>query len=264
MSYFIYPDARLFRDYLKAIERFSDEPIFHMDAEEMMTRSLNVDRVMAIELHLKKQVFDEYLCSSLLDFRINLKDLLTEKRAPLRQAPDKYMKIRMDLNLPGPNAKAKREYCTKLLGQLTKEWTFQHLDIDESESLPSPLKFNFDVEIELIAKALKDIIADADPSMPLTVTAFPDYAVSFDQKTEERKYHVGLKHGDPDLLRVKTLQECSSKYSVAYLEEILKSLEPLTEIVCLRFSKNMPVEVTPHLPDPDSHLRMWCAPRIEE
>jgi len=265
VNYFVFSDAKLFRDYLKAIETFSDEPLFHMDAEELMTRTLDPSRVMAIELHLKKQAFDEYLCGSPLDFLLDLKSMLTDKKAPLSKPPEKHVRLHMNLNLPDPDNAKKTDYCMRLEGELTKEWTFEHTDLSESDTLPPALKFdNFEAEIELLVKAFKSIVADADPDAhSLTITTMPEGDVFFDQKGE-RKYHVPLKRGSPALLDAKATQQRSSKYGVTCLEQIVKCLEPLAEIINLKYTKNMPLQITARLAEPDSELKIWLAPRVEE
>jgi len=249
-DYFIYDNATQFKNYLKLLNQYFDELYLTMDQEGIKIRQMDPSRVSMIIFEMPKWIFREYSCEQERKIAIALDSLIGSGKKPFRKTEkDESVKFEFkDL-----------EYQVTLMKQLKRTWTLPLLD-DEFDEPPEPKLPESEAIITLTVDSLNKIIDDLVEYESLTIITEPDQ-IKFIQQTDTQIYGVPIRIGDEPLLKLETNNLTKASYKVNYLKPFINSLKPISSIITLQYSENMPIILTAHPPE-ETTLKIYVAPCI--
>jgi len=262
-EFFRFEPAQQFKKILKVVHEFSDEASFTMNETGLAVRQMDASRITMIDLVLKKEAFDEYLAPEEFKFCLNLDDMLGKGcSGPLKniKKDDSIKFLFNEKNWDIAKSSFTAVKCDVVVqGRLKREWKTDLLELEEEEN-PVP-KISFNAKVVMILADLLDVMKDLEDDPGVKFSA-RDGTFEVTQKQDTKSYRVPFTTADSLLDLQLSEDKAVANYSVNYLKILLQALKPLTQIVTLEYSTDMPIKISVHdLPGVD--LALYVAPRIE-
>ena len=239
-------DVSVLKDSLDAISSLITEATFKIDKNGMNLIAMDPASVAMVIFKILPSVFLEYESPQDSEMTINLPNFVSIlKRA---RANDK---ITLEL---GEN-----KLKIKMIGDFKRNFSLPLIELPHNVQKVPELKFKSGVE--LFANVLKDGIKDA--SMVSDCVVFEAKPESFIIKSfgDLSETQLELAKDSPSLLSLETDGEQKAKYSIDYLDKILKGIKP-TDKVKLNFSTDYPVRIDCNKVD-KYQLSFILAPRVD-
>lgn len=136
--------------------------------------------------------------------------------------------------------------------------------IESSYERPPELKIQFDSGFRIRTSVLMEIFGDARKiSDVITVSTTENGTVEFSAKSDVgRQFKVQFKHGDIDLLDVKS-KGGKATYNVEILSKIVKTIGKEASEVNFEFGTDIPCVLKAKFPDGGEEFKLYLAPRLE-
>lgn len=242
----IIQDISVLKDSLDAISSLITEGTFKITTNGLSLVAMDPASVAMVIFNILPSAFLEYECSEESEMTINLPNFVSVlKRA---RANDKLKleltESKLKINMEGD---FKRSFAIPL--------------IDTPHGSQKAPELSFKSKIELFANVLKDGIKDASMVSDCVVfEASPESFVikSFGDLSETR---LELTKDSPSLLSIESQETSKAKYSIDYLEKMLKGVKP-TDKLLLNFSTDYPIKIDCNKID-KYQLSFILAPRVD-
>ena len=247
----IYQNAKEIKDIFKTLNVLNSEPILNFNYDGLTSQLMDPSHVAMIQLNLSKKCFDEYNIDEPLKTCLNLDNLV---KKVFRNINNDDM-LKLDI---------KDDKATfTLISDLNRSFKMSTLEFD-GELPPAP-KINYEVTVKIALKSLDRIIKDLKGlTEEINLTGEKDQIVfSAVLDGDKEKYSVTIDNRNINLLRYNNCYGNIqvAKYSLTYLSDIVKALKPLTDVIEISFSKDMPLQIKIYF-DNYGDLTYWMAPRI--
>lgn len=253
MIEFKYEDARQFRDIMKVVAEFQDEPIFTVDREGVSLDTMDPTRVSLIVLKMPKHAFYEYqankqakkICFNVEEMlKIVFKSVHKDEAVKVKNGGDS-----LTISLEGYQG-------------LSRQWNISLLEGIEEKN-PTP-KMKFKAKAVIMLSALTTILEDAKNVSENVIISANTKEIQFKAKGDFTEYANTLKRGNESLIKIEGYERNHAKaqYSLGYLLPFVKLVKPLVDYITLEYATEMPIKVSAPL-DP-IELAFWLAPRIME
>ena len=243
-----FADAELAKRFFQAIERFTDEPIFHVLEDRITLRQMDPSRVAMLDYVLEKHVFEEWDVHTLGTFCFDVAEILKVVFAKLSKD------TKVTLFVDGKDGKA----TFTLQDTRTRKRSISLLN-PHIEEVPIP-KVTYHARFKIIAKQWHEDIEDlCKLTDHVTLVGRSDLLkvlATGDVIEGVNEYKLG---GDL-LLLAEANEECKATYSLAYLKDV--GVDPkLCDLATLEFATDMPIKIT--MRTQIGTLCHYLAPRIE-
>jgi len=200
---------------------------------------------------MPKWIFWEYSCEQERKIAIALDSLIGSGKKPFRKTEkDESVKFEFkDL-----------EYQVTLMKQLKRTWTLPLLD-NEFDEPPIPFLPGSDSTILLTTDSLNKIMDDLIEHESFTIITQEDQTL-ITQKTDLQIYEVPIRTGDDALLKLETQNPLTkATYKTSYIKTFISSLKPISDIIQIEYSDNMPLIITAKAIEPT--IKLYVAPCID-
>ena len=241
-------DAALWRKLVSAMAPLVDEGMFHLNPEGITVRAMDPSHVAMVDAEWPKILFEEYHCETSIGLCVNIGEMLKL----LRRLGNEET---LELNYMPQTAKIN----LLLKGSYLRTFSMATLE-PAMEEVPTP-KVTFASSVKLTSTFLRNALEDA-----AVVSDQVDIEVCEEWFMVKASGDVGtsavmVEKGSEELLSLAVEQSSKATYSLAYLLDIVKAASPLSDIVTVEFSSNMPIRLGFELSA--GTLRYYLAPRID-
>ena len=220
-------DVSFLKDIFDSVSSLITEATFRLSNEGIELTAMDAASVAMVILKILPSAFIEYECDKEEQMTINIGNFVNVlKRA---KANDK---ITLELG----ESKLK----IKMIGDFKRNFSIPLIDITQTQNKAPELSFK--CKVELVSNALKDGIKDA--SMVSDCVIFEAKPDSFTIKSfgDLSETALELTKDSPSLISIECNEEIKAKYSIDYLEKMMKALKS-NEKVTLKFSSDYPVRI---------------------
>jgi proliferating cell nuclear antigen len=239
-------DVSMLKDSLDAISSLITEATFKIEKNGMNLIAMDPASVAMVIFKILPSVFLEYECPQDSEMTINLPNFVSIlKRA---RANDK---ITLELS--------ENKLNIKMVGDFKRSFSLPLIDVPHgSQKVP---ELSFKAKVEFIAGVLKDGIKDA--SMVSDCVMFEAKENSFVIKSfgDLSETKLELTKESPSLISLEVSGEQKAKYSIDYLDKIMKGIKPTDKII-LSFSTDYPMRLDCNKVD-KYQLSYILAPRVD-
>jgi len=240
------------RDLLKALNAIVDEATLEFDEESVRILSMDPSHVAMIDLELPYSAFGVYEVDEPVKLCLNVGDVL--KKVFKKTYKDESVRLEYD---PGEEPAAVFTMVTDV--ERVKKVPALEPDPDPME-IPEP-KIRFKSSARLISKTVKTKIIDDMYSEydHMKIEAGRD-AITFSVKGDYGEERVTLDRYNDNVLDLESEEPSRAVYTMPYLQSILKGIVPISPVVNLELSTDMPIKISAELPD--GKLAYFLAPCI--
>jgi len=241
-------DAQQVKNLLKTVSVLTDEATFNLTSQGLTLRTMDPSRVAMIDLTVPRESCEEHSCPEEMKFGFSI-DRYVDKTLKNITKNDS---IRLDIQTGKID-----KMITRLIGKVTRQFSMPLLEPSDEE-IPTP-KINFNYCVRLVLENVNTLFKDLDDHVQIMGT---QDSLTFEQKGDIEDFTATLEKGDETVLNIEAKEDSKATYSVSYLKEILKSMSPLTDIIEVSYSTNMPIRISAELEHLGT-LNFYVAPRIE-
>lgn len=241
-------DGRKVKNLFELINVYLDEATFKLTPQGLTLRGMDPSRIAMIDLVIPRENCTEHLCTEEMKFCFSIGRFLD----PTLRNVTRNDAIRLDIQ----TGKIDKMF-TRLSSKLTRQFSMPLLEVSEEE-IPTP-KINFNYTARLALESVNTIFKDLEDHFRMIGT---QDSLTFEHKGDLEDFTVTLQKSDETILNIEAKEESKAIYSVSYLKEALKALSPLTDIIEVSYSTDMPIRISAEL----EHLgtvNIYVAPRLE-
>ena len=239
-------DITTIKDSLEAISSLLTEGSFKVSKEGIELIAMDPASVSMVIFKLLPSAFLDYECEKDDIMTLNITNLVSVlKRA---RANDR---IAFELT--------ENKLKIKMVGDFKREFSLPLIDTPpQSQKIP---ELSFNNNIELFANVLQDGIKDA--SMVSDCVVFEANEEKFSVKSfgDTSQTKLELEKNSPSMISMQSTKDSLSKYSIDYLDKILKAAKSSDKIK-LSFSTDYPVKIECNKID-KYQLNFILAPRVD-
>ena len=245
----VYRDAKYFKEILKGLSLwFNPEVTFKVTPEGLFLKQTDPSRVMLAKLELPKYDFEEFETDVERYFTINIKDLVKNTLKNIYKDDQVILRLSEDRLLISLKSDMERKFSVPLL------------ENPQDLEIPEP-KINFTCMVKLTIKGLKKILEDAKADSVRLVA--DSNGLTFTSNDDLVNYSASLKRGNDHLLDIETHEAfVKATYSVNWLKDFTKALNPISDIVTLHYGTDLPMQIQARLRG-NGALTVWLAPKLE-
>jgi len=241
-------DSVQVKNLLKLINVLVDEATFKLTPQGLTLRAMDPSRVAMIDLVVPREHCVEHLCSEDMKFCVGIERYLDKTLKNIT----KNDSIRLDIQ----TGKIDKMF-TRLSSKLKRQFSTSLLEVSDEE-VPTP-KISFNYTARLVLENVNTVFKDLNDHFQINGT---QDGLTFQEKGDLEDFTVTLQKGDDSVLNIEAKEESKATYSVSYLGKVLKALSPLTDIIEVSYSTDMPIRISAEL----QHLgtvNIYMAPRID-
>lgn len=242
---FVFDNAYKFKNLLKVLEVMMDEWVLELTPEGLIGRSMDASRCAMLDFKLDKESMEEFDVPKAVKFCFDVEEVV-KKLKKVSKCEKVVFTVTDHLHIT-------------LKERFPREFTFPLLEF-EYEEIPKPKIPDEWTKTKILAADLAAIMEDLSDHAVISTT---QNSITFAYEEEEDfRYAAKLEYGKNDsLLQIKPYKEDRrSVHSVSYLEEIVKALNRVVDILEVSVNTDMPLRIKAYLAY--GCLDFWLAPRI--
>ena len=245
---FTHRSSQRFKDLLEALNVLSDEITFTANPEGLTAMQMDTSHVAMFILKMPSTAFERWDVVEEQKFTVDvttlvkkiLKNTYKDESVELSYDPDRE---RLDVTLRSDIARRKDVP------------TLENMD----DEVPQP-KIFFKAHARVVLRGLVKALKDFNELSEHTTITFENDSLILSQGGDIGHQSTPFeKYGD-NLLDIRYEEDTKSTFTEDYLEKIVKAIQPLSEVVNLDLSTDMPIKISPEL-DVGS-LEFYVAPCI--
>jgi len=225
-------DISLLRDSLDAVSALINEGTFKVTSNGLSLIAMDPANVAMVLYDLLASAFTEYDCTGEAKLTINVPYLVSILK---RAGNNDSVEFKL---LDGSNA-----LSVKMTGDSTRTFTLPLID-SHINAIKPPEKLNdgFKAEIELEAGALREGAKDALMVSDCVLLSCDGSSFVMRAVSDFNEVNLQLSKESPSLLRVESSGVVKSKYSLEYLDKMVK-VSKVSKTVMVRFSNDYPLKL---------------------
>lgn len=234
------------RDILKAVGVIVKETQIDIDETGLKTIQMDPSNVAMVDLSVGAYAFDRFYVIRPGVFCFNVAEVLKLV----------FKKILKNAHLKATVGEEKIIF--EIRDGLKRQ---KHIPLLEplEEEVPKP-RLHHMAKVRMSSDTLKRIVDDIQVSGHIAIEADSD-GVIFKAQGDMGKETYPLMRGDENLFDLNVDGSQKATYTLSYLRDIVKGLKPLCDAVELKFSNEMPIQITAEISF-DGHLIYYLAPCI--
>ena len=255
-----------FKDYLSCLGVLTEDVTLEMSYDGVKAVIMDPSHVAMVEMLLPRGFFDYYNVGELEKVSFNIPDMLKAlgkitKDDMLRVEYNYVLKTNETKNDEGvviatSQYKDEEKLVLNLISDIARKKVLpclQSLD----EEVPQP-RIYFKSKTRIIAPAFKRIVNDLDGEH---IAISTDYeSITFSHEGDRYNETTTLDKDNDNILDHRVEEPTRTTYTKSYLEDILKAVVKVSEVITLEFSEDMPVKLDVEIPQ--GRLVYYVAPCI--
>ncbi len=223
----VYPEAKYIKTLIEVLGKLVDEVAFKITPEGVFVKALDPARVALIDIHLPPTAFLEYEVSEEVVAGISTANL-----AKLLKKVKKGDKFILEAD--------EEKVVITIEATIRRIYEFRNLEVPIPEIPEATLEFN--VQAHLLVDVIKHAIKDAEAVGDLMEIEAPDQDTLYFRGRGASITETKVVRGSPALIDLEVKEPSKSLYNLSYLKYIV-NLTKIAELVVLRFSNDMPLEM---------------------
>jgi len=247
-------NSRILKVITETLSSIIDETEFKVTPKEFIITAMDPSRICLLKLSIKKESFDDYICSKESKIGLNLDDL---DKILKRSASNDSLEIDFKETDQKIKIKMQREGKSR-----SRTFSLALIDLDREDiPMDNLLKIEYSAKWVIDTDFLIEAIRDAEIySEILNMKAVKDDGLLFSSTGQigEMEYNLSI----DDLIQSDIEETCSGAYSLTFLKAILK-MAPITEKLEVSLKTDHPLKMIFGLLE-GGELNYFLAPRVEE
>jgi len=263
-----------FREYLEVISTVHEEPNLVFTPDGLSILVMDPSHICMVNLMLPSSYFDTYHIPNEETVGVSLPTLL--KGLSKINKDDQLLRLVYDYD-----AEIKEVATKNLVNQDTQETTLTQTKINETikltlisdinrvktfkclepldEEVPQP-KIWFKSKTRIVMKTLKRILDDYKDNLAHVTFTSTDNGLRIWGETDEYSESVTLTRDNDNMIEHRIDDDSSTTFTMDYLIKFLAKAIKVSEVVAVRFSDNMPLNLNVEIPQ--GKLEYFVAPCI--
>lgn len=222
-----YPEAKYIKTLIEVLGKLVDEVAFQITPDGVIVKALDAARVALIDILLPPTAFLEYDVPEEIVAGVSTANL-----AKLLKKVKKGDRFVMEVD---------EEKVTITIESIIRRiYEFRNLDVPIPEIPEAALEFN--VQAHLLVDVIKHAIKDAEAVGDLLEIEAPNNETLFFRGRGTGVTETKIVAGSPALIDLEVKEPSKSIYNLGYLKYVI-NLTKIAELVVLRFSTDMPLEM---------------------
>ncbi len=210
---------------IRAISNFISEGNFRFNDRGVSFKAIDPSQIVLVNYHAEKSFFDKFDVEPSL-IGIDLDELNKVMRRALP-----HDTLEMDIN--------DSHLLINLRGQLDRSFRLSLIDVSEEEAeIPEQ---EFDAVVEFNARVLQEALKDASLFGSSVVFRVEKGKLSIEARGSQGTLRTEAKQAE--LVKVKAKKDITSKYSLNFLENIVKEAHPDSKVK-LEFKNEAPMRIS--------------------
>ena len=232
---FTHGSSQRFKDLLEALNALSEEIEFTANPEGLTAMQMDPSHCAMFVLKMPSTAFERWDVVEEQKFSVNVTTLVK------KILKNVYKEESVEFSIDPERARLD----VILRSNITRRKDMPVLEpIDEEVPIP---KIFFKAHARVVMKGLVKALKDFNALSEHTTIAFENDALTLRQRGDSGAQSTPFeKYGD-NLLDIKYEEDTKSTFTESYLEKIVKAIQPLSEVVNIDLSTDMPVKISPEL-----------------
>lgn len=218
-------NARVFQSAVSGISSFIAEGNFRFNDSGLAFKALDPSQVVLADLKLPKELFEKF------DVEPSLIGLNLQELNKVLKRVDNNSALEMNLLDSTLSLKIKSEF--------EKTFSLPLLDLNEEET-NEPKISNFDAEIEINAKVFQEALKDASLFGTTVVLTVKEGTFLIETSSNNGSFNINSK--EHKNLKIKSKKSVTSKFSLSFLESIVREANP-DSIISLKLKSESPMKI---------------------
>jgi proliferating cell nuclear antigen len=243
LIHYITTDKNTLTQILKSLATVQEKTVtINLDPEGIYFRSMDKDHVSLIDIGLPENIFERYDVKNKSQVSFIIKDFMN-----IVKSLDKKRSIKLELTSD-----------KMTITQNDTSMNLNLLNIADFSEIPLPY-VNFDAQIKISGKMLKEIIKKAGSVGDYITIHTIDHQITLDSKGDNGSYHQVIPK--EDLIELRIREDTQTTYSIEYLKEFIKCIENNYPI-SLEYSTYKPCRLSTTVNNL-GRIHYYLAPRVE-
>jgi len=232
---FTHGSSQRFKDLLVALNALSEEIEFTVNPEGLTAMQMDPSHCAMFVLKMPSNAFERWDVVEEQKFTVNVTDLV--KKILKNTYKDESVELSYDQD--------RARLDVTLRSDIVRRKDVPTLEpIDEEVPLP---KIFFKAHARVVLKGLVKALKDFNELSEHTTIAFENDSLILSQSGDVGHQSTPFeKYGD-NLIDLKYEEDTRTTFTMSYLEKIVRAIQPLSEVVNLDLSTDMPVKISPEL-----------------
>jgi len=232
---FIHGSSQRFKDLLEALNVLSEEIAFTVNPEGLTAMQMDPSHCAMFILKMPSTAFERWNVTEEKKFTVDvttlvkkiLKNTYKGESVELSYDPDRE---RLDVILKSDMVRKKELPILET--------------VDEEVPLP---KIFFKAHARVVLKGLVKALKDFNELGEHTTITFENDSLTLSQHGDLGSQSTPFeKYGD-NLIALNYEEDTKSTFTISYLEKIVRAIQPLSEVVNIELSTEMPIKISPEL-----------------
>jgi proliferating cell nuclear antigen len=239
-------DITTVRDALATVSSIVTEGTFSLDENGINLVAMDPASVAMISFNLLSSIFDEYKLDKPTKMTLNI-DYFVQilKRATATDKVSfKLSENKLNITMEGTS---KRSFSIPLIDEVAKE-----------QKVP---ELSFKAEVQIEAGVIKDAVHDSAMVSDAVSMLAKENSFSMFAKADSSDARMDLTKDSPSLISIKCEGECKAKYSIDYLDKMIKAAK-VADALVIKFATDYPLRMDYKALD-KLQLTFILAPRVE-
>jgi proliferating cell nuclear antigen len=232
---FTHGKSQQFKDLLEALNVLSEEIAFTANQDGLTATQMDPSHCAMFVLKMPCTAFERWDVTEEQKFSVNVTDLV--KKILKNTYKDESVELSYDQD--------RARLDVTLRGSIVRKKDVPTLEPSDEE-VPMPkifFKAHARVVLSGLVKALKDFSALSEH----TTITFENDSMTLSQRGDCGSQSTPFeKYGD-NLLDIKYEEDTKSTFTESYLDKIVRAIQPLSEVVNIDLSTDMPIKISPEL-----------------
>ena len=227
MARIVYPEAKYIKSIIDVLAKLADEVAFQLTPDGLRVKALDPARVALIDIDLPSTAFLEYDVPE-----DTIAGISTANLAKLLKKIKKGDKFVMEVT---------EDTITITIESISRrKYRFRNMEVPVPDIPEAKLEFN--VEAQLLVDVIKHAIKDAEAVGDTLEIEAPDEDTLYLRGVGTTTTETKLTRDMAALIDLIVKEPSKSMYQLEYLKHVV-NLTRIAEIVVLRFSSDMPLEM---------------------
>ena len=245
---FEHRSSERFKDLLEALNVLCEEVTFTVNPEGLTAMQMDSSHVAMFILKIPPSAFERWEVVDEQKFAVSVTDLV--KKHLKNTYKDESVEISYDVDRARLNIVLKSD--------IIREKNLPVLEPSDEEA-PQP-KIFFKAHARVLVKGLLKALKDFNELGEHVTISVKDDVLSLRQQGDFGGQSTPFEKYSDNVLELKCEEDSATTYTTSYLSKMIKALQPLSEVVNLDFSTDMPLRLSPELVS--GALEYYLAPCI--
>ena len=232
---FEHRSSERFKNLLEALNALCEEVTFTVNPEGLTATQMDPSHYAMFNLKIPPSAFERWQVVDEQKFAVSVTDLV--KKHLKNTYKDESVEISYDVDRARLNIVLKSD--------IVREKNLPVLEPSDEE-VPQP-KIFFKAHARVLVKGLLKALKDFNELGEHVTISVKDDVLSLRQQGDFGGQSTPFEKYSDNVLELKCEEDSATTYTTSYLSKMIKALQPLSEVVNLDFSTDMPIKIWPEL-----------------